>query len=685
MNELFDTYLEELKEILLQCDESLIKIQRGEFDLNTINSIFRVAHTIKGNSAGMEFFNIEKLMHHMEDLLQEIREGKRELNNDMVKMLFICHDFIEDAVKVIEETRSDKSIDVSVLISNIEKLKSIDISETTKTSNIQPVKINKDIKNYHLPTADPELISVIIENCKMGYNAYRLFIEFSPVCQMKNVRVWMVFEKVDTLSTFVFSSPERPDAEDFKNGTYEFEGECIEIYVISDKDIDVLKNDIQGMSDITNIEFNNLEIEWLESEKARIQSEKKDNSSTYELNKTTKEQPLNKDVIKENAFIRIPINRVDSLMDTLGELLILNAQIEQKVSSLGNEDLGLNNVLARSAKLIRGIQDASMSLRMIEIKPTLHRLTRIARDTAAELNKKIIINIEGEETEIDRSASEKLFDPLMHLIRNAVSHGIEAESDRIKLGKPPEGKITLRVYSKRGNVYIEVEDDGNGINSNAVYQKAKKQGLVIEGKDYTEEEIIKFIFHPGFSTQEVINTISGRGVGMNVVESEINKMGGKVEIINKEGLGATFVVRIPMKLAVVNGTIVELSGGRYIVPTLFIKEFFIPKKENWVSMQGKNKAIKVRDNIIPIVTGKDIFGIETQGGNLEDKNIIILELEQKYLALPVDKILSRQEIVSKPLDKEFSSVGFASGVSILGDGKVSVILDVEAMFKMIHN
>jgi two-component system chemotaxis sensor kinase CheA len=325
-----------------------------------------------------------------------------------------------------------------------------------------------------------------------------------------------------------------------------------------------------------------------------------------------------------------------------------------------------------------------MTLRMVEIKPTLHRLMRIARDSAIELGKKVTIVIEGEGTEIDRSASEKLFDPLMHLVRNAVSHGIESESDRIKVGKSPEGKIVIRAYRKKDNVYIEVEDDGKGINVNQVYQKAKKLGLTLEGKEYSKDEIVKFIFIPGFSTQEVINSISGRGVGMNVVESEINKIGGRVDISNNEGLGAKFVVRIPMNLAVVNGTIVEVANGRYILPTLYIKEFFIPKKENWISMQGQNKAIRLRDSIIPVVTANEIFGIDTANENIEDKNIedknlIIFELEQKYLALPVDKIVSRQEIVSKPLDR---GIDFASGASILGDGRVSLILDVEAIFKL---
>jgi len=392
----------------------------------------------------------------------------------------------------------------------------------------------------------------------------------------------------------------------------------------------------------------------------------------------------NRGAAAESSFIRVPVAKVEGLMDMLSELLILNSQSEQLAGNSANQDMQMLSTLSQTSKLIREIQNLSMSLRLVEIRPTLHRLTRIARDTANELNKRVTINIEGEETEIDRSAAEKLFDPLMHLVRNAVSHGIEDNvDDRVRLGKKADGQVTVRAYSRQGNVFIDVCDDGKGIDTDKVLAKARSTGLVDEGTEYTMEEIVHFIFLPGFSTQEKVNNISGRGVGMNVVEEEMRRLGGKVEIATKKNEGSTFTLRIPMNLAVVNGTIIEVGGERFIIPTLFIKEFAITESYKWVSMQGRNRAIQLRDDeVIPILEPSTVFGYgyDSPDGQLRNE-LVIMELESKKLAFPVDRIVARQEIVSKPLDSEFASVEFVSGASILGDGQVSLILDVEAMFK----
>ncbi|MCL2498645.1 MAG: chemotaxis protein CheW, partial [Symbiobacteriaceae bacterium] len=383
----------------------------------------------------------------------------------------------------------------------------------------------------------------------------------------------------------------------------------------------------------------------------------------------------------ESSFIRVPVVKVEGLMDMLSELLILNSQSEQLASSVVS-NAQMVSTLSQTAKLIREIQNLSMSLRLVEIRPTLHRLTRIARDTANELGKRVNVVIEGEETEIDRSAAERLFDPLMHLVRNAVSHGIEENvADRIRLGKKTEGQVTVRAYSRQGSVYVDVTDDGRGIDFERVLSKARRVGLADEYTEYSSDEIIRFLFMAGFSTQEQVNSISGRGVGMNVVEEEMRRLGGKVDVTTRRDEGSTFTLRIPMNLAVVNGTIVEISGERFIIPTLYIKEFAMQESYKWVPMQGRNRAIQVRnENVIPVLEPTQVFGFD-YAAVTQRKDVVIMELEQKQLAFPVDRIIARQEIVSKPLDNEFSRIDFISGASILGDGLVSLILDVEAMFK----
>ena len=269
----------------------------------------------------------------------------------------------------------------------------------------------------------------------------------------------------------------------------------------------------------------------------------------------------------------------------------------------------------------------------------------------------------------------------MHIVRNDVSHGIEKEDIRIKRGKEPEGHVRISAYNKRNNVYIEVCDDGGGLDTNKLLKKAIEKKLADENATYSEDEIIRMIFLPGFSTQENVNNISGRGVGMNIVEDEINHLGGKVEVINRGENGSSFILKIPMNLAVLNGTVIEVASNKFIIPTLYIKEFYVTHDEDWIKMQGRLSAIKVRNQIIPLMPITKILNINTQSIN-EFKQILILEVENKFFALPVDNILSRQEIVAKPLSNELANLDYASGASILGDGKVSLILDVEALYKI---
>ncbi|MFZ5352838.1 MAG: Hpt domain-containing protein [Bacillota bacterium] len=381
------------------------------------------------------------------------------------------------------------------------------------------------------------------------------------------------------------------------------------------------------------------------------------------------------------GYIRIPTHKVDSMVDMLGELLIVYSSIEQAASDVIGSDGKLMNNLMRMAKLIKSLQNISMSLRMVAMKSNFQKLLRVGRDTAKELGKEVIIDMMGEDTEVDRSIADKLLDPLMHIVRNSISHGIEDSEIRLQNNKPAQGNVIINAYSKRGSVYIEITDDGKGLDINKIYNKAKEKRLIDPNITYSDDEIIKFIFMPGFSTADAVNNISGRGVGMNVVDTEISKMGGKIDIFNKPGYGCSFILKIPINLAVINGTLVDINNSRYILPTLYIKQFFKPREDQWICIQGKKEMIRLRDDIIPLIPIHDILGFEAE--QVEDELIIIIvEIEQKLKALPVRAVLGRQEIVAKPLGVDFGNLSFASGASILGDGRVSVILDVEALFKM---
>lgn len=676
MNEMLEGYMEDLKENLICLNEALIDMEKGDRSQELINRIFRVAHTIKGNSAAMEFYNMEKVMHTMENILQEVRSGERQLTEKIIRILYTSHDFLEDCLVVLEKESSDKNVVITEILEDLKN-----ISEANELREASSKAESKEQQDFEISS---ELKEVLLENLKRGFIPYEICVEIDAGCAMKTVRAWMVFEAISKYGTIISTVPEQLCEEAFAEGTVAFNDTVVKLLIITDREIEGMDKDLLALAEIEQVTIQEIGPKLI----AQVQEEplkekgfkdeaqvKPESSANCNKNKASAEK-------QESGFIRIPVGKVDGLMDMLGELLILNSQFSQLVDEGFGSNTTMSNTLSRTSKLIKEIQALSMSLRMVEIRPTLHRLHRIARETAAELNKKVLVVIEGEETEIDRSAAEKIFDPLMHLVRNAVSHGIEEEEERIKSQKNPEGKLVIKAYSKRGNVYFEISEDGRGIDTKKILKKAIDLNMAEENKEYSEEEIIKFIFKPGFSTQEKINNISGRGVGMNVVEDVITQMGGKIDISNNLGYGCTFSVRIPMNLAVVNGTIVEVAGGRYIIPTLYIKEFFIIDDRSYISINGKTEALRVRDKVIPVINASKIFDMYEADALVNRREIIILELDQKLLAFPVDRILARQEIVSKPLDSEFASITYASGAAILGDGNVSLILDAEAIFKM---
>lgn len=386
--------------------------------------------------------------------------------------------------------------------------------------------------------------------------------------------------------------------------------------------------------------------------------------------------------VVDGGFIRVPTQKIDNLVDMMGEMLITQSLIEQEaIKRFGTNDMFVGNLL-RMGRIAKDLQSLSMSLRMVSLKPTFQKLNRVGRDTIEELQKNITLRFDGEETEIDRNVADKILDPLIHLLKNAISHGIETEQERIEKNKPPLGLVSVLAYSKRGNVYIEVADNGRGLSAEKIYQKAVDKGLLNPANNYNEDEIIDVIFQPGFSTAEKVDNVSGRGVGLDVVKTEITRIGGRVEVNNHPGQGCTFVLRIPINLAAINGTIIEIMGTNYIIPTVNVKQILKPEPSQWVSVSGVTKMIRIRDQVIGVIPIAEIFGLEDVKLEEFAQLVVVIELDQKLKALPVQGIQGRREIVVKSLSEEFLKLNFVSGASILGDGKVSLILDIENLFKM---
>lgn len=378
---------------------------------------------------------------------------------------------------------------------------------------------------------------------------------------------------------------------------------------------------------------------------------------------------------QENENIRIPGQKADMLIDMLEELLVVESQINQEAAKLFNQDSMFIKQMNTMTRIIKEIQNLSISFRMISLKTLFQKVKISVKDTSKKLEKKIELHIEGDDTEIDRIIANKMLDPMLHLVKNSISHGIESEEDRLNRGKKAEGRINIEAYTDKGYVYIIIADDGQGINIKRVYEKAKEKNLIDPNRNYSDDEIINFIMLPGFSTAESVNAIAGRGVGMDVVKTEFSKLGGKIEIDNRPGEGCSFILRLPKNMTSLNGTVVNIYDNKYIIPTNYIKEIFKVEDGAYIHIKGKKNKIKLRDSIIPIVEMEKYFGNKIN--REDDKIMVVLDIDKEIVAIPVKDIFERREIVVKPIGDEFQDIRHIYGASILGDGKAALILNIE--------
>jgi len=381
-----------------------------------------------------------------------------------------------------------------------------------------------------------------------------------------------------------------------------------------------------------------------------------------------------------SSTVRVNTEKLDSLMDVVGELVIVQSQLNESARSLDSENTALARNIAQFGRLTKELQHTSMSLRMIPIKPTFQKMERLARDLARDFGKKVNFNVSGEDTELDRTVVEDIGDPLVHMVRNSLDHGLETRAERSSTGKSEAGNVGLKAYHEGGNIVIELSDDGRGINPDKVLAKARKQGIVSETAQLSKEEILNLIFLPGFSTAEKVTAVSGRGVGMDVVRRNIEKLRGKIEIESEVGKGSTFRIRLPLTMAIIDGLIVRVGGDRFILPSTSVQMALRPAREALCTVQGRGEVLDHRGKILPLHRLHRRFGIAGAVENPWEAIVVIVENNGKAHALLVDDMVSKQEVVIKPLGGFLQNLAGISGGAILGDGNIALILDPGSLF-----
>ena len=380
--------------------------------------------------------------------------------------------------------------------------------------------------------------------------------------------------------------------------------------------------------------------------------------------------------------VKIDTDKLDNLLDMVGELVIAQSMVQAnpKVQSIKDRKLGAD--LAQLSRITTDLQKSTMGMRMVPIKQTFQKMVRVVRDTAKKAGKQVHLELEGESTEIDRNMVEKFYDPLMHMVRNSVDHGIEPPEARKAAGKPEEGKVVLAAYHKGGNVCVEIRDDGAGLDRDKILAKAVERGLVGDPSEVPDDEAFHLIFNPGFSTAEKVTEISGRGVGMDVVQKAIDALRGKVEIKSSKGEGSTFTIALPLTLAIIDGMVVEVGADRFILPTVAVAESLRPRKEDYSTVQGRGEMIMIRGSLLPLIRLHNVVGVEPERTEPWEALVVVVENHGSKRCLLVDRLVGRQEVVIKSLGDSLKAVRVVAGGAIMGDGRVGLILDVEGVFKV---
>ncbi|MNO52228.1 Chemotaxis protein CheA [compost metagenome] len=672
-------FLEESFDNLQMLNESLLELEQNPGDMDKLNEIFRVAHTIKGMAATMGFTNVAELTHKMEDVLSKFREGELKVTQNVVTVLFACLDTLEKMINNIQDG-VDEQIDISSIIQDLESIGTKqevveDVVEEVVEETVEVFKEELELNQYDL--------SVIKQAKEKNFNAISLVITLSESTLLKSARAFLVVKDLEEHGEIIKSFP---STEDIESENFDF---VLKFILLTHSTKEEVYNLVMGISEIESVKANYVnmdeskveqtsEVSSVEAAYTKLDVPVKEIAkATPEVKQVERKQVETtknnaKDNKKTHQSVRVDLDRIDKLMNMVSELVINRTRLEQ--ISLKYKSQELNETLEQVARTTTDLQDLVMKIRMLPLDVVFNRFPRMIRDVSVELDKEINFVIEGAETELDRTVIDEIGEPLIHLLRNAADHGVESKEERIASGKNPIGTVKLVAYQEGTKAVIKVEDDGAGINVAKVKAKAEKVGINTDGM--SDEDIRNLIFAQGFSTNEVVTDISGRGVGMDVVKTKISALGGTVEVVSEVGKGSAFIIKLPLTLQIIQALLVKVGGETFAISLGFIDRVIDYKEQNIKKTNGK-EVIIYRDQVIQLVRVNERLNIQSREEG--KKFVIIVKVGGKTVGLLVDSLAGQQEIVIKPLGKSLESLEEYIGATILGDGLVTLILDVAAL------
>ncbi|KOO49271.1 chemotaxis protein CheA [Viridibacillus arvi] len=684
-NQYLEVFIDESKEHLQSCSESLLELEKNPNDLAIVNDIFRNAHTLKGMSATMGFEDLADLTHKMENVLDAIRNEKIKVTPEILDVVFESVDHLEEMVNDIASGGDGKK-DVSATVESLKKIelgevltRSITNNEVAATTNVEPAVL--------LEYDDFEL-TVIQQSQEQDFNTYEISVHLREDCLLKAARVYMVFELLEKLGDVIKSSPsvEKLEEEQFDNDFYiafitKEPAEDIEKKLLKVSEVDrviVQPVDFQVLNQAMLGTVETPQVEQAVVEQPQQQVAKKESVDAPAAKKTPAK---NGGGHATSKTIRVNIERLDILMNLFEELVIDRGRLQSIASELNHSEL--NETVERMSRISGDLQNIILTMRMVPVETVFNRFPKMVRQLTRELNKKVNLEIIGAETELDRTVIDEIGDPLVHLIRNGLDHGVESPEVRRAKGKPEEGTIVLRAYHSGNHVFIELEDDGAGINREKVLSKAISKGVVTPevAASMTDNQVNELILSSGFSTADVISDVSGRGVGLDVVKSTIESLGGNITIESTEGKGSLFSIQLPLTLSIISVMLVEIEKEIYAIPLSSIIETSIIRSSDIMNAHNQ-KVIDFRGKVVPLVFLDEIFEVpRNEAVDEEFHSVVIVRKGEKMAGLVVDSFIGQQEIVLKALGNYLTNVFAISGATILGNGKVALIVDCNALIK----
>ncbi len=689
MSQYLQIFIEEANEHVQSLNQCLLQMEKDPGDKDVLNEIFRVAHTIKGMAGTMGFTKMTKLTHDMENVLHAIRNDEIKVTSGLVDVLFKCLDALENYVNSVISTGGEGDKEYKTVIASlneilenkgaIEKVPEAKPAEQVKTPEVDSKHATAQME---LDEFEQHAVNKAID---MGMSALKITILLNKGCLLKSARAFILFQTLERYGEIIKSQPIVQDIEDEK---FDFE---FTVVVVSKHDEKLFFKELNSIAEVDEVIIVHMDkfalsgaVQAEAEEMTEIAINKPDLIEAtavkdLDAQDNSKQSAVNNAPRKTQRTVRVDIDRLDILMNLVGELIITKTRLEG--TDITSKPQEYHETLEYLERITTNLNDAVMKVRMVPVETVFNRFPRMIRDIAKDLGKEIELVMSGEETELDRTVIDEIGDPLIHLLRNSCDHGLESRDKRKMLGKPEIGRINLTAYQSGNNVIIEVTDDGAGLNIEKVKAKAIENGIVTReaANSMSQQEAIELLFRPSFSTADKITGLSGRGVGLDVVKTKIEQLGGTVEVETQSGKGSKFLIKLPLTLAIYQALLVNVGCEKYAIPLGSIYQIYEWKAADVKTVQGQ-EVILLRNMVVPITRLADSLEVPDSDTKAQNKlKIVIVRKGEKLTGLVVDSVIGQQEIVIKSLGKLLTGIKYLAGATILGDGNVALIIDVNSI------